>query len=316
MNKLLQGAVLAAALLAFASVSASAAVYVSETPSGAVGGRFYLSPQFSYTLTDAGRLTGNGYGGTVAVGKQLSPVISLELSALFSRLDGRNGAENTEISGYGFNTLLFPARDAGYLILGAGYGQVGGHPGPISSYNPLLLNLGAGRLWGPFGNSKFSLRTEALWRLDAHNDRRTGDARGNGRKAFNDLVFGVGVVVPIGRAPEATTGMEAPPVEEAAAQLVDVADADGDGVLDEADQCPDSAAGSTVDATGCPAAEASAAAEAAETAPSEDATAAAPETPAMEPPAEDASVTDVAPASAEPYMADAPAPQAGTGETY
>lgn len=230
-----------------------AAPIASASTWSQLAGRIYLSPQLSYSLVDSGRQTDNGIGGVLSVGKAFTSELAVEAALQYSAMDKESGGGSAKLAGLGLNTLFFPAKDMdGYLLLGAGYGDVSSHPGGESSYGTLLLNLGGGYWWKPFDflMPGISLRTEAMVRIDAHNDRRTGDTVGNGRKAFDDLVFNVGVVIPVGSAPSTA----APPVPVVPVAVVAVADADGDGVVDDSDQCPDTPAGTSVDATGCPAA--------------------------------------------------------------
>ncbi|MEO0973110.1 MAG: OmpA family protein, partial [Pseudomonadota bacterium] len=84
------------------------------------------------------------------------------------------------------------------------------------------LSVGAGALYR-LGNFPGTLRTEVRVR----NDLIDG---GN----FTDLVFSAGFLFPFGPGVDTT-----PP------------DSDGDGVLDDVDQCPNSPIGAIVDSTGC-----------------------------------------------------------------
>ena len=235
-------------------------------PSGTVwtnmDGRFYVSPMLNYTFVDSGRNVDHALGGSLAVGKAFG-LFGYELFAQYSKADHESGSGEAEVNSLGVNVLFFPSKkQPGYVLLGAGYGDVKDHPGGVADYNPLMLNMGAGYLWQPFKQwvPRLLLRTEAVYRLDAHGNDRTGETVGNGRKAFNDVLVNVGLAVPLGETP---APMVAPPVIEEPVEVVAVLDADGDGVPDETDQCPDSATGASVNADGCPAevAEAAPAAE-------------------------------------------------------
>jgi OOP family OmpA-OmpF porin len=80
------------------------------------------------------------------------------------------------------------------------------------------------------------LRLEARYRMDSHHSRVAGVG---GKDEFYEPVFNVGVLIPLGQ------GEEPAPAPEAAG------DADGDGVADDADQCPDTPAGASVNESGC-----------------------------------------------------------------
>jgi len=267
--------------------------------------RYYLSPMFSYGIVDSGRNVDSGPGAALAIGRAFGP-FGVELAAQYARHDHESGAGKTKIQGLGANVLFFPSKkQPGYLLLGAGYGDVQDHPGGVADYNPLMLNLGGGYWWQPFQRwlPDLLLRTEAVYRLDAHNDRRTGETVRNGRKDFNDLLLNVGLAIPVGGKP---APMVPPPAVPEPVAVVPVMDADGDGVADEADQCPDTAAGGTVDASGCTAAPV---AEAAVVEPSAPVEAATPVEPVGEPAQEpaDVAIAPAAPAeSSPPASAEAP----------
>lgn len=187
----------------------------AATAAAKLGERFYLSPLGSYTVTEKARSTDNGVGGSLAVGKQLNPYFSVELSAQRSEFDPAS------LSGVGLNTLFFPSRASFYGLVGAAYGRVEDQPGNVANYDAALIQLGAGWLFRPFNvlGQDFFVRSEAVYRLDAHNDRRTGPSTGNGRKAFNDVLFGLGLVLPLGAVPAPA---EPPPPEPEVVEVVAV----------------------------------------------------------------------------------------------
>lgn len=218
-----------------------------------LGDRYYLSPSLSWVFADSGRETDDGQAVGLAVGRRWSNVFALEAFVQYSRFDHEQGSDSADLFGLGVNSLFFPTRKVpAYLLLGAGYGDVQSHPGGDESYGALLLNLGGGYWWRPFDLlfKGMSLRTEAVCRLDAHNDRRTGSTVDNGRKAFGDVLFNVGLNIPLGTVPEPPPPPEPEPVEVVA--VVPPPDSDGDGVTDDLDQCPGTPAGTEVDASGCP----------------------------------------------------------------
>lgn len=220
----------------------------------ALQGRYYVTPSLSWVIADSGRQADDGQALTLAVGRPFGEVFALEAFAQYNRFDHEEGSGTTDLIGLGVNSLFFPTNKVpAYLLVGAGYGDVSSHPGGDKSYGSLLLNVGGGYWWKPFDFlfKGVSLRTEAVYRLDAHNDRRTGADVNNGRKDFGDILLSLGLNIPIGE-------VAAPPPP--AAEPVEVVpvmspwDSDGDGVPDDLDQCPDTPAGTAVDANGCPAA--------------------------------------------------------------
>lgn len=226
----------------------------------ALQGRYYVSPTASWVFTDTGRETDDGQAVSIAVGRSYFDVLTLEAFAQYNRLDHERGNDTANLIGLGVNSLFFPSRkQPAYVLLGGGYGDVSSHPGRKDDYGALLLNVGAGYWWKSFSLGflkDVSLRTDAIYRLDAHNDRRTGADTNNGRKDFGDVLLSVGLMIPIGRAPEPAPEPAPVPVEVVA--VTAAADSDSDGVADDLDQCPGTPAGAAVDAAGCPAAPAAA----------------------------------------------------------
>jgi OOP family OmpA-OmpF porin len=221
--------------------------------------RYYVTPSLSWVFTDSGRQTDDGQALSFAAGKRWGEIFALEGFAQYNRFDHEQGSGTADLFGLGVNSLIFPTpKTPAYLLLGAGYGDVGSHPGGHESYGALLLNVGGGYWWKPFDLffKGVSLRTEATYRLDAHNDRRTGTTVANGRKDFGDILLSIGFNIPIGE-----VAAPPPPPPEEPVEVVPVAtasDSDGDGVGDELDQCPETPAGTAVDAKGCPVVAASA----------------------------------------------------------
>ena len=220
----------------------------------ALENRWYVTPSLSWVFADPGRQTDDGQAFALAIGRRFGESFTLEGFAQYSRFDHEEGSDTAELIGLGVNSLFFPTKKVpAYLLLGAGYGDVSSHPGGEESYGTLLLNVGGGYWWKPFDLlfKGVSLRTEAVYRLDAHNDSRTGADVDNGRKDFGDLLLTVGLNIPVGDVAEPPAAPPEAPVEVVAAAAP--SDADGDGVTDDLDQCPDTPAGTAVDANGCPA---------------------------------------------------------------
>jgi OOP family OmpA-OmpF porin len=88
-----------------------------------------------------------------------------------------------------------------------------------------------------------SLRGEARYRYDAHTRPEAGKG---GKKDFYEGVFNLGLWIPLGKLPIQASA-------EAPVEVVQpaVTDADGDGIPDDQDTCPDTAAGVTVNEKGC-----------------------------------------------------------------
>ena len=239
--------VLLATCLGGSLPGASAAQDDDETASAAIENRFYVSPMASYTLADSDRGTDDGIGGTLVVGKMFGSQFGIELEAVYSSYDLDRGGESATLVGGGLRGVLFPSMGNYYGVLGLGYGRFEDHPGADPEYDSALITLGLGYLVGPFDfiASGISVRAEAALRTDAHSRDQTADSINN---ALNEGLFSLGLLIPLGPAEKPL-----PPPEPEPVQVVEaVADTDGDGVIDDADQCPDTSPDTTVDGQGCP----------------------------------------------------------------
>ena len=215
--------------------------------------RLYFSPMFSYTLADDDRATDDGLGAVVSLGKKMTSGLNLELTAFMQRLDHDEdvaGTDDTsEITGVGLAAMIFPSVTFPrlYGVVAVHQAHTDDHPSTPPStgfdYKGTIFDTGIGYVhplndW--LGGYEMALRAEARYRMDSHHEGAAGQG---GKDEFYEPVFNVGVLIPLGRMP-AEPGE---PVEVVAAP----GDADGDGVTDDADQCPDTPAGSQVNESGC-----------------------------------------------------------------
>lgn len=208
---------IAAGLWATASAAADIASTTESSAFTTLGSRYYLSPMSSYTFADAGRQTDSGFGGSLSFGRLVGDRLLGEISGQFQVYPRESDKRSMKMSTLTANGLFFPTADSGYALIGVGYGSVRSHPGNDAGYGAALLNLGAGYLWKPAASQDVVIRLQGLWRLDAHNDRRTGDSIGNGRKAFNDIVVSIGLLIPLGSTPR----LAAPTPEPVAVTPID-----------------------------------------------------------------------------------------------
>jgi OOP family OmpA-OmpF porin len=213
----------------------------------AIAKRWYIAPMASHTWEDPHRSTDDGWGGSLVIGKQLSRMFSAELQGSYQQFHVNHG-NDMKLQSVGASLLVFPLSGLPNLF-GIGhvaYGHGKDHPSSgDSSYDTVLTEFGAGYLIGPFDFlNKGSIRADVRYRTDFHDERDLAYGR---EKEFVETVANLGVLVPLGAAPEPPAP---PPVEvvEPAAPV----DTDGDGVTDDLDQCPDTPAGTKVDEKGCP----------------------------------------------------------------
>jgi OOP family OmpA-OmpF porin len=216
--------------------------------------RAYVSPMLSYTRADDDRTTDDALGGVLSVGKKMTSGLNLELTAFYQRMDAAGGG--AELTGFGLGAMVFASKAFPnlYGILAVHHAATDAHPTtPASagaSWDGTVFDTGIGYLWSlrDLTGVDMVLRAEARYRMDSHHQPAAGVG---GKDEFYEAVLNVGVLVPLGALPA-----DAAPAEEAfeAAEPVAAADSDGDGIPDDADPCPDTPAGTTVDEQGCPAA--------------------------------------------------------------
>ena len=214
-----------------------------------LGNSLYVSPMFNYIKAADARGTKDGLGGQLAIGKSLTSGLNLELTAGYAMLDGKSGGSDAKLTSVGVGAMVFPLTSLPdlYVPVVLQRGQFEKHPGPITDYGTTLFDIGLGYLigLGDFG----ALRAEVKYRVDAHGREAAGTTPDQD-KHFYEGVASLGLLIPLGS--KAAAPAEAPAEEAAPVEIVPAGDADGDGVTDDLDQCPDTPAGTVVNAQGCP----------------------------------------------------------------
>ncbi len=173
-----------------------------------------------------------GAGFSAFAGRQLTPQLGLELGLNAHYLDRQSNNEQNYYYRSGvdvvWNANSGPERHGVFLIggLAAAYEDEAG----FENLYP-ALNAGVGLLL-PSPWSQLKIRSEARYWLTFGRDEIDRD------HAYGDGSLGLGL----------QWNTRAPAVVEAAPT-----DADGDGVTDAADLCPNTPSGTAVDANGCPA---------------------------------------------------------------
>lgn len=225
--------------------------------------RFYVSPMFSYTLVDDDRDTDDAMGGVISLGKSMTSGLNLELTGFWQEMDPEKDTNNANLNdekavrmtGVGAAAMIFPSQilPYAYMVFAVHAGQATDHTtrpsgappvrGVPLDYRTTVFDSGLGYIFplSPYlGGFEMALRGEARYRMDAHTRDQAG---AGGKKHFYEPVFNLGVMIPLGKLP-----VEAAPAE---VEVVQTADADGDGVTDDQDQCPDTPAGTQVNGQGC-----------------------------------------------------------------
>jgi OmpA-OmpF porin, OOP family len=216
--------------LALTLVMAAATVGTTAL-AGAPEGSWYVSPQVNGVWLDDSRTADDHGGVTLAFGRTMSTNWDAQIS-LFNSSHDRGGGDDLEIQGFGFNlNRVFYREGRVNPFLTFGLGRVKSILKPGADQSNLSALYGAGiliDLGGPRDDgSQFQLRGDLGARrgLSSHDDA----------DKTVDYVAGLGLQYSWGGKP-----------------VRKVVDSDGDGVLDDTDQCPGTPAGTPVDAKGCP----------------------------------------------------------------
>ncbi|HEX6638912.1 MAG TPA: OmpA family protein [Steroidobacteraceae bacterium] len=217
-------------MLALATVLATS-VFGGQAMAGAPEGSWYVAPQVNGLWLDDDRAADDDAGVTLSFGKVLNENWDAQFS-LFGSEHDRAGGDQLELQGValGLNRVFYRySRISPFLSFGLGKVNSILKPGTDESHLSalygvgLLIDLGQPRTDG----SLFQLRGDLGARRGLSSDNSFGQAV--------DYVAGFGFQFSWGGTPARR-----------------VTDSDGDGVNDDADQCPGTPAGTAVDANGCP----------------------------------------------------------------
>jgi OOP family OmpA-OmpF porin len=218
-------------MLAAAALCASTALLGGAAFAGAPEGSWYVAPQINALWLDDDRTADDDAGATLALGKVLSEKWDAQVS-LFGSEHDRAGGDTLDLQGFAFglNRIFYrDSRVSPFLSFGLGKLNSLLKPGVDESHLTALYGVGVlVDLGRPRANgSLFQLRGD----LGARRGLASEDSFGQAV----DYVAGLGFQFSWGGAP-----------------VRRVVDSDGDGVNDDADQCPGTPAGTAVDGKGCP----------------------------------------------------------------
>jgi OOP family OmpA-OmpF porin len=225
-------------------------------------GLAYLKGMGTYIAADDDRaIDDEVVGGLAGFGYALHQNLNVELDIGFLNLDGDSSpslsAADQDQTAINLNLMPMLNRDgfiSPYALLGVGV--VNTDVDGLGDEDDLQLQAGVGALWKLFGR-RLSLRTEVLQRYQDGGFRQTGpSSQGFTGSSLNDWLVNVGFQVALGS--KAAPVVAAAPVAAAVAAAPPPpppppppADTDGDGVVDTADQCPDTPKGDRVGPQGC-----------------------------------------------------------------
>lgn len=219
--------------IALASVIAAAAALPAHAEN--FDTRLYVTPSINYLVTDPGRGEDSHEGFGLTVGLPINASTNYELSLNYAE------PGNVELYNLNANLLTFFDDSNPSLFSVLSLGVLNSDGGTGDDYFSGTLSAGLGAMLPAF---KGKLRLEALLRGDLHFNE---DAGIGGKKAFVEPIVRIGYQIPLG--PEAQ--VESPSGEEIAVVDTYGNDSDVDGVNDDADLCPGTPIGTTVDSTGC-----------------------------------------------------------------
>ncbi|MGH8480899.1 MAG: hypothetical protein ACRES8_00380 [Nevskiaceae bacterium] len=253
-----------------AITSGAAAAHGLERPADSTFTEgWYVAPMATYQSPDSERCAvDDGYGATAALGHR-GETASVEIWVQYLELpfgpctytvpaptqvdpDARaTVTERGDVKLNGGGVALLVGPFAGEQWLGRLYGivafgvmQRANHPHYADDEATIVGDIGAGylhplRLWA----RGVLLRLETRYRYDVQSPPHPDDHDPAPPHSYNDIVVNLGLQIPL-----------SPPEPAAATEpvtVVPVTDSDDDGVPEEFDACPDTAAGASVDATGC-----------------------------------------------------------------
>lgn len=207
--------------------------------------RIQVTPAFAYSLADNDRLTDDGIGANLSVGRNFTDRLMLEVTAFLQQFDAANGTQTLEFKGAGLAAVMKPFQEwEDFFVIAALHaGATEDAPGARPNYRSVVFDTGIGYyfdLGGILNGAR--LRAEARYRMDSHESVFVG---AGGDTEHYDGVFSLGLQIPIGS--YATAEEEDEGVELVAAS----ADSDNDGVPDSRDKCPGTPPGAIVDGFGC-----------------------------------------------------------------
>ena len=247
-QKCVAGMALAACLF---SAGAKAQEPSTVTPDNAfadIAKRWYVSPMYSYTRADKGRVVDDADGGALAIGKQVNPYLNFELYGFQSNYGAKSGGgKDGKLTGVGFEVMgsPFAQRSDGlgnwlggaYALIGVGGRKAKDLPERFGLYDQnrdgYVIDGGLGYLLPiPFIHFA-SLRLEARYRLDLATApfKSVDYDEENDEPNFEELVLSAGLLIPIGAKPVPPAPVPAA-VVPVANICSDALDNDGDGKID------------------------------------------------------------------------------------
>ena len=241
-----QSGLISACAICGSLVMGSSSVYADDN--------WYLNPGIQYIFADSDRQADDGPGYFIGVGKQVDARWNIEASLMLDSLDFKNGGGDFDQKGIMVDGLYFFERSRNfspYAVMGAGILRTDAGNGASDN---IAANLGLG-FFKQLSNTNLALRGDVRYRLDTDHNSVAGQS------GFGDVLVSLSLQIPLGKTASTTrtsavatsAAAAATPVEpqKTVATSTAMQDRDHDGVADANDRCPDTAAGTKVDTTGC-----------------------------------------------------------------
>jgi OOP family OmpA-OmpF porin len=208
--------------------------------------RPYISELYSYTFQSSDRVgVDDGQGAQLSVGKAVSEHWGFEIGGFYGNFPHNESPGVNAQREYGgkIDGLYFYSRNPSfspYFSVGVGGVRTELRGTSLDSTDP-FADAGLGFIkYFTIWNADLGFRADLRYRHIFFSDNALG---GTNTGDLGEAVLKFGLVIPLGkRVVETSEAVAAGPC----------ADSDGDGVCDTADLCPGTAAGTAVDAKGCP----------------------------------------------------------------
>ncbi|WP_420465013.1 OmpA family protein [Panacagrimonas sp.] len=220
---------------------AASALALMATSAHALDEPKYLSAMGLGYFPDSVLELDDGYGARALVGLPLGSNLNLELGIVGYAADPEAGGPDLEQYGAGADLMIPFAKGnvTPFMVLGGGYLRA--EAGNIERLDNGYANAGLGLLFD-LGRG-WGIRAEGRY-VALFPDSKADIDEGH----LDDAVAGLGLQYTFQRPePPAPPPPPPPPVV-----VAPPADSDGDGVIDSADQCPNTPVGVQVDVRGCP----------------------------------------------------------------
>ena len=211
--------------------------------------RFYIAPAVTYDFFDDDAMVEDDLGYRLSIGKPLTDKLNLELNAFKSEGDAKSASVlspaatvDGSVEGIGLNLMYFPSRyhSPFFGVVSANSSEFESAAGEDDS--AMTLEAGFGYLHPLTKSGRLSLRSEYRFRNTQIDDEA------NGEQDINDHVVSVGIQLALGKT---RSDQRVRPADWRNPQGPVNPDFDGDGVLNQVDECPNTPQGATVMANGC-----------------------------------------------------------------